>query len=50
MWIYRAYDDDGLPAGESYTKAELIEKLIDEFGVDRALKFTIKRVYEKWLR
>ena len=32
MWIYRAYDQYGLPIAEAYRKSNLIEKLIDEFG------------------
>lgn len=48
MWLYRAYDEDGLPIAEAYRKTDLIQKLIDEFG--DAKEFVIKRVYEKWLR
>ena len=50
MWIYRAYDEDGLPVAEAYRKEDLIEKLEDEFGADRIRSFKIKRVFEKWLR
>jgi len=48
MWLYRAYDEDGLPIAEAYRKTDLIQKLIDEFG--GVENFVIKRVYEKWLR
>lgn len=48
MWIYRAYDEDGLPIAEAYSKDDLIAKLEDEFG--DANKFTIKRIYENWLK
>ena len=48
MWIYRAYDKDGLPIAEDYHKGKLIKKLIDEFGDYK--QFTIKRVHEAWLR
>lgn len=47
MWVYRAYDESDLPVAEAYRKAELIDKLEEEFGT--ADRFTIKRVYEKWL-
>ena len=50
MWIYRAYDDNGLPVAESYRKSDLIDKLIDEFGEDRLHEFTIKRIFENWLK
>ncbi len=50
MWIYRAYDEDGLPVAEAYRKQDLIEKLIDEFGADRLKEFKIKRIFEKWLQ
>ena len=49
MWIYRAYDEYGLPIAESYRKSDLIEKLIDEFGSERAKEFKIKRIFEKYL-
>lgn len=48
MWIYRAYDEYGLPVCEAYRKQDLINKLIDEFG--SAEQFTIKRVFEKWVK
>lgn len=48
MWIWRAYDEDGLPIAEAYRKSDLIEKLEDEFGT--ADNFIIKRIYEKWLQ
>ena len=48
MWIYRAYDEDGLPIAEAYRKSELVTKLQDEFGT--AEGFTIKRIYEAWLK
>ena len=49
MWIYRAYDEYDLPIAESYRKSDLIEKLIDEFGVERAKEFKIRRIFEKYL-
>lgn len=48
MWIYRAYNEDGLPVAEDYHKEKLIEKLIDEFGDYK--QFSIRRVYEAWLK
>lgn len=48
MWVYRAYDADGLPIAEAYRKADLIAKLQDEFGT--ADGFIIKRVFERWLK
>lgn len=48
MWIYRAYDADGLPVAEAYKKIDLIIKLENEFG--SADGFIIKRIFESWLR
>ena len=48
MWIYRAYDEDGLPIAEAYRKQDLIAKLEDEFG--DISRFTIKRIYDKTLK
>ena len=51
MWIYRAYDKDGFPVAEAYNKADLIKKLTEEFPFkDIKKEFTIKRIFEKWLR
>lgn len=50
MWIFRAYDEYGLPVAEAYHKSDLIEKLIEEFGEERLQDFTIKKVFESWLR
>jgi len=47
MWIYRAYDEYGLPVAEDYHKSKLIDKLVDEFGDYR--QFKIKRIFESWL-
>lgn len=47
MWLYRAEDEYGLPVAEAYRKADLIDKLIDEFGEDRLQEFTIIRVFDK---
>lgn len=47
MWIYRAEDEYGLPVAEAYTKADLIDKLIDEFGENRLQEFRIVRIYDK---
>ena len=49
MFIYRAHDEYGLPVAEAYRKSDLIEKLIDEFGLESLSEFTIKRIYEKYL-
>lgn len=48
MWIYRAYDVDGLPVAEAYRKSDLITKLEDEFG--DVGQFKITRVFESWLK
>ena len=48
MWVYRAFDEDGCIMAEAYRKADLISKLEDEFG--DAERFTIVRVFERWLR
>ena len=50
MWIWRAYDEYDLPVAEAYRKQDLINKLIDEFGENMLSRFTIKRIYEKWLK
>lgn len=50
MWIYRAYDEFDLPVAEAYRKSDLIAKLREEFPLEDISKFTIKRVFEKWLR
>lgn len=50
MWFYRALDEYGLPVAESYYKSDLIDKLIDEFGVERLKEFTIVRVFDKNLK
>lgn len=50
LWLYRAEDEFGLPVGEAYKKADLIDKLIDEFGEERANEFKIVRVFERWLQ
>ena len=50
MYIYRAEDTDGLPIAEAYSKADLIAKLIDEFGEEKIKDFKIKRVFEKWIK
>lgn len=47
MWLYRAEDEYGLPVAEAYRKADLIDKLTDEFGEDRLQEFTIIRVFDK---
>lgn len=48
MWIYRAYDEGGLPIGEAYRKKDLVDKLLDEFGPDKI--YIIKRVFERWVK
>lgn len=50
MWVYRALDEDGFPVCEAYRKSDLIDRMIDEFGVERLNEFTIIRVFEKWLK
>ena len=50
MWFYRAVDEDGCYMGEAYNKADLINKMIEEFGEDRAREFKIVRVYDKTLK
>lgn len=47
MWIYRAYDEDGLPVAKSYRKQDLVDKLVDEFDHSN---FKIKRIYESGLQ
>lgn len=47
MWIYRAYDEYGLPVAEAYTKQKLINKLDDEFGHHN---FKIVKLFDKTLR
>lgn len=50
LWIYRAEDEFGLPVAEAYRKADLINKLIDEFGEEKANNFKIVRIFDKSLR
>ena len=50
MWIYRAYDEDDLPIAEAYRKADLISKLIDEFGEEKVTTFRIVRLFDKTLK
>ena len=50
LWVYRAEDEFGLPVAEAYRKSDLIDKLIDEFGEEKAMEFKIVRVFERWLR
>ena len=50
MWFYRAEDEYGLPVAESYRKCDLVDKLIDEFGIERIDEFKIKRVFDKNLK
>lgn len=50
MWFYRAIDEYGLPVAEAYKKADLIDKLADEFGADRLKEFRIIRLYDKNLK
>ena len=50
MWFYRALDEDGFPVGEAYRKADLIDKLADEFGEERLAEFKIIRIYDKNLK
>ena len=48
MWIYRAYDEFGLPIAEAYRKEDLIDKLKDEFGEDFE-PYKIVRIFDKKL-
>ena len=50
LWVYRAEDEFGLPVAESYRKSDLIDKLVDEFGEEKAMEFKIIRVFEKFLQ
>lgn len=50
MWFYRAIDEDGCYIGEAYRKADLMSKLIAEFGEERTRQFTIIRVLDKTLK
>ena len=50
MWFYIAEDEFGLPVAEAYRKSDLINKLIDEFGIERLKDFKIKRVFDKNLK
>jgi hypothetical protein len=50
MWFYRAIDEYGLPVAESYKRADLIDKLTDEFGAERLKEFKIVRVFDKTLK
>lgn len=50
MWIYRAYDKYGLPIAEAYRRADLIDKIIEEFGEEKIKEIIIVKIFEKWLR
>lgn len=50
LWVYRAEDEFGLPVAEAYRKSDLVDKLIDEFGEEKAMEFKIIRVFERGLR
>jgi len=50
MWFYRAEDECGLPVAEAYNKKNLIKKLIDEFGEEKAKEFKIVRIFDKNLQ
>lgn len=50
LCIYRAEDEFGFHVREAYTKKDLIDKLIDEFGEERENEFKIIRVFERWLQ
>lgn len=50
MWFYRAVDEFGLPYAEAYRRADLIKKLVDEFGADRLKEFIIIRIFDKNLK
>ena len=49
LWIYRAYDEYGLPVAEAYRKEDLITKLKEEFPLEDINRFKIKRLYDKTL-
>ena len=50
MWFYRAIDEDGCFIAEAYHKSDLMDKLIEEFGEEKARRFKIVRVFDKSLR
>lgn len=50
LWVYRAEDEFGLPVAEAYRKSDLIDKLIDEFGEEKAVEFKIIYIFERGLQ
>ena len=51
LWVYRAYDEYGLPVCEAYSKEKLLNETIYEQGMPPEMleKLTIKRVFIKGL-